>query len=289
MLQWAHGKIFVKFSKKRQLAGEGHFDKTGMQAKSGERLPIFYEDEEILFPLYRMLPHSLARAQEFTLFKLNRHRIKRPMADFGCGDGSFASVLFEDIEFGIDNDPEALAIARKGNAYKRLILSNSEGIPLADNSVKTVISNSVLEHVDELELFLREINRILNPDGLLIFSVPLIQYREHLAKYFGRKTSERLNKEAYHRNLFSSEEWTDILKLTGFELVSQTRYQPDWFVFWYQILRLTGKTGFGLVIPSLPDMVKKRYKAKMIEAIKKSIKCGDKGGSAFFIAEKIKK
>ena len=55
---------------------------------------------------------------------------------------------------------------------------NIEQIELPSDSINTVICNHVLEHVNDIKA-LREINRILVNDGLLIVSVPIIEGWEH--------------------------------------------------------------------------------------------------------------
>lgn len=49
-----------------------------------------------------------------------------------------------------------------------------EAIPLPDASVDAVIANHVLEHVDDDIVALREVRRVLRPDGVAILSVPMI-------------------------------------------------------------------------------------------------------------------
>ncbi|MCK7497583.1 MAG: class I SAM-dependent methyltransferase [Comamonadaceae bacterium] len=51
---------------------------------------------------------------------------------------------------------------------------NLERIELPDRSVKLVIASHVLEHVDDFKAS-REICRILHPDGLLIYMVPIVE------------------------------------------------------------------------------------------------------------------
>lgn len=54
------------------------------------------------------------------------------------------------------------------------LILNIEDINLPDSSVKLVIANHVLEHVDDLRSA-SEISRILRKDGLLICMVPIIE------------------------------------------------------------------------------------------------------------------
>lgn len=49
-----------------------------------------------------------------------------------------------------------------------------EAIPFPDASIDAVIANHVLEHVDDDVVAMREVRRVLRPDGVAILSVPMI-------------------------------------------------------------------------------------------------------------------
>jgi len=51
-----------------------------------------------------------------------------------------------------------------------------QAIPLPDNSFDTVFSAEVLEHVPDPEKALREIYRVLKPQGKLVMSIPHLMY-----------------------------------------------------------------------------------------------------------------
>jgi len=47
-------------------------------------------------------------------------------------------------------------------------------MPFEDASFQTVISNSVLEHIPDLDAVLLETARVLKPGGMFIFASPII-------------------------------------------------------------------------------------------------------------------
>ena len=104
--------------------------------------------------------------------------------DVGCGDGLFAKILFEkatgQIDTGIDFDIVELEKAKKTGMYKRLVNCSITDMPLQDNCYDTIFSNSVLEHIPNLDRAISEIGRILKPEGKLIFTVPSQYLSEHL-------------------------------------------------------------------------------------------------------------
>lgn len=99
--------------------------------------------------------------------------LNHPVLDVGCGDGHFASVTFtEPIDVGMDPwQRDLLECATLGSSvYKDLVLGSATEMPFADESFQTVVSNSVLEHIPDVEMTVREIARVLKPGGACILS-----------------------------------------------------------------------------------------------------------------------
>ncbi len=75
-----------------------------------------------------------------------------PTLDLGCGDGHFASLAFNyPLEVGIDPWEGPLRQAAKSGAYLALIKGSGDTLPFEDASFSSAVSNSVLEHIPELE------------------------------------------------------------------------------------------------------------------------------------------
>ncbi len=88
--------------------------------------------------------------------------LARPVLDLGCGDGHFASLAFDrPLEAGFDPWWGPLTEARKRGAYH--LLSQAEGarMPYPDGTFATVVSNSVLEHIPQVQPVLAEVARVL--------------------------------------------------------------------------------------------------------------------------------
>jgi ubiquinone/menaquinone biosynthesis C-methylase UbiE len=261
-------------------------DKTGVVVSQAKPLEVWWEDPEILYVNYGSFGHSFWRAQELSLFRSHRSQLEKPLLDFGCGDGSFASALFDGVDVGVDIDQEALAMARQFHVHKRLIQSTNSAIPLDDGCMKSAVSNSVLEHVVDLERMLQELYRVLAGNGVFMFTVPVKQYERDLAKYFGRTASLRVNQETYHRNLFEAEEWRCMLERHGFTIFRLMQFQPDWFTFWFRMFRLLGDKGLNMFIPGIREIAWRRYKLQLVNMVRDSIKETTVGNNIFVVARK---
>jgi len=118
-------------------------------------------------PLHR----ALVRAAECRL--LSERELPRPILDIGAGDGSFAWAVFaEPPEVGIDPDGRALREARRLGGYLSLAIGTGASLPFRDGSFASVISNSTLEHIPDLEPVIAEMSRVLAPGGTAVITTP---------------------------------------------------------------------------------------------------------------------
>src|SRR5947207_12297154 len=107
------------------------------------------------------LPLAIERSLECQI--LFKEEFKHPVLDIGCGDGIFASILFDEkIDVGIDPNEMELERAKTYNIYVELIKCFGNAIPKPSRSFNTIFSNSVLEHIPDIESVLKEIHRLLS-------------------------------------------------------------------------------------------------------------------------------
>jgi SAM-dependent methyltransferase len=205
--------------------------------------------------------------------------------DFGAGDGSFAAMLDFPVEWGVDTDPEALAEASALGVYESVVQCSATSIPLPDRSARSVMSNSVLEHVEGLDAVLDEIARVLAPGGRLGLTVPLTRFTEHLTMWFGSRTAAAVNAESSHRNLLTRPQWQEKLHAVGLRPLVVREYQPDWFTYWYRMLRLLGPRGLGAV-PGVRDAAWALWNARWASMVRRSVADIEGGACMFVIAER---
>lgn len=266
-------------------AGAGR-DRTGLAATDAQPLETRWQDGDVIFPHYASLAHSFWRAQELSIFHRHLARLAAPRLDFGAGDGSFASLLLSRVEIGVDTDPAALAVAERRGVYDRLVESTNAAVPLPNGVAGSILSNSVLEHVEQLDAVLAELARLLLPGGALAFTVPVTRYSDHLRLFFGESATRRINAEASHRNLLEESEWLTRLAHHGFRPLVVQQYQPDWFTFWYRMFRFLGARALGRA-PGVQHAVWRVCGARIVEMVRRSINDTEGGANVFVVAERV--
>jgi ubiquinone/menaquinone biosynthesis C-methylase UbiE len=95
--------------------------------------------------------------------------------EIGVGSGLNFPLYGKQVElvYGIDPSPRLLSIARRRAAASgipvELLLGSATAIPLADNSVDTIVMTWTLCSIPDPLAALREMRRVLKPDGNLCF------------------------------------------------------------------------------------------------------------------------
>jgi SAM-dependent methyltransferase len=112
--------------------------------------------------------------------------IKSPVLDLGCNDGLF-DLLWrgfypEAVHItGCDMNRADLDRAIETRTIDKAIVTDGRSLPLEDSCMKTVIANSVLTHVPEVDRLLEEVSRVLRPGGKFLFSIPGPVFENQLA------------------------------------------------------------------------------------------------------------
>lgn len=235
--------------------------------------------------VYYLNPYmSFARGLELTEVEkgIRGLPLDKPILDLGCGNGLVFWALFgkgKEYDFidtyslpfldnndipsdphqssyiGIDINLDVLKSAKKLNLYKALLRCDASCLPFADDSVGTVFSNCVMEHIPDLNSCLSELGRIVKKDGMLIFTVPSEYFDENLffvriarglgmvnlAKRIARKKNERLAQI----HLLSIKEWEVRLKENGFSVKTFRYYLPPRAEMFWDFLCISTELGIG--------------------------------------------
>lgn len=126
--------------------------------------------------------HSYDQSAEFQRIAGNLLLDKLPLCsvtpknilDLGCGTGFFTrklSSLYPNSEvIGLDLSQGMIDFCQERSAKELYLCADAESIPLASNSQDLIYSNLTFQWLDSLDRLLSEINRVLKPNGVLIFS-----------------------------------------------------------------------------------------------------------------------
>jgi ubiquinone/menaquinone biosynthesis C-methylase UbiE len=181
---------------------------------------------------------SVLRGFEAGLYQSHKP-FKKPILDIGCGDGFFASVTFGkgSIDVGVDMEESRIGEARETGVYKKLVTYDGLTLPFADKSFKTIVINSVLEHVSALPKVLSESRRVLAPGGTCMTTVMALPWEKHLfgAKIIGKRYADWMRKKQVHTNLLSIQEWKRAFKKAGFTIDIAYPYMSPTAASWLDI------------------------------------------------------
>jgi SAM-dependent methyltransferase len=100
--------------------------------------------------------------------------------------------------YGVDLSTQALDHA-SGRGLTGLVRAEAGALPFAGGSFNSALLLDVLEHHARPEGLLREVRRVLAPDGVLIVTVPAFQwmwsYADHVLGHYRRYTRHQLDAE----------------------------------------------------------------------------------------------
>jgi len=191
--------------------------------------------KDFLFLHMRDLPYfrALLRAVESRFYQ-DRH-LPSPIYDVGCGDGHFASVTFDQrIDVGLDPWHGPIREARDRGAYRGLVEADAGRAPFPDSYFASAFSNSVLEHIPQVERVLSETARVLKPAAPFLFCVPNESFALNLsiAKSMEKLGLSKLaaayrkafNRISRHVHCDDAVTWAERLRAAGFEVEEHWNY-----------------------------------------------------------------
>ena len=103
-------------------------------------------------------------------FKLEPKNI----VDLGCGTGVFTRELSQRFPqaktTGVDIAEGMIAWCKQQSQSEEYVCADAVSLPFEDNSVDLIFSNLSIQWVEDLEKLFVELNRVLKPEGLLLFT-----------------------------------------------------------------------------------------------------------------------
>jgi SAM-dependent methyltransferase len=154
--------------------------------------------------------------------------------DLGCGDGKLMRILLEAAGWsprlvGVDLDPLETQDALAAGVYQRVHTAPGDRVPEPSSSFDFVYSNSVLEHIADIEPVIAEVARVLRPGGTLLFTVPAAGFHDCMAGPLlpwsdRQRYLQRVDRRCAHRRYWSEAQWRSCLARHGIELAHAVPY-----------------------------------------------------------------
>lgn len=151
----------------------------------------------------------------------------RKVLDFGCGPGSFLSILANEVPgidaVGVDIASPQIEFAAKNIAAKhpgniRFQLLDAERLPYPDGSFDAVTCIEVIEHIHPFlaAKILAEARRVLKPDGVFVLTTPNYRSLWPLIEWALEKASP-VKYHDQHISKFTPNSLVKFLEACGFE------------------------------------------------------------------------
>lgn len=259
-------------------------------------------DKDYLWLHLRDLPYfrAMLRAVEARFYQ--DFELSSPSLDVGCGDGHFASITFEHpLDVGLDPWGGPIRQAARLGGYRFLVQANGAQMPFQDSYFASVVSNSVLEHIPQVEVVLAETARVLQPGALFLFSVPNSRYLSELSvpswlrwlglSKLGDRYVEWFRQMSRVFHAVGPEVWQVRLEKSGFRLEKWWHYFSshamrllEWgHYFGLPTLLAHSLTGRWILVPTRWNLaLTKRLVRRYTEAIP-----DPQGTFTFYVARKI--
>jgi SAM-dependent methyltransferase len=125
--------------------------------------------------------------------------------DIGCGTGVVIEALTKDGRTVIGLEPSAAGADIAASFGQTVLPTTLESLRLPSGSIRAISLFDVLEHIADRQALLREVRRVLKPDGYLVLTVPAMTWlwssfdedeRHHL-RYTKRTLSAELSASGF--------------------------------------------------------------------------------------------
>ena len=145
--------------------------------------------------------------------------------DVGCQGGQFSRQIMDrnNEVWGVELNAEAAELARE-RGIRVKVADVEEGLPFESASFDVVNAGEMLERIYDTKLFLDECNRVLKPDGTLIFTAPNLnslenRFRVLAGGYLAMSGAYPEDHYGEHIRIFNLAKLRELCGATGFRFV----------------------------------------------------------------------
>lgn len=209
------------------------------------------------------IPHLGLRGRAWAILGELKNEKKKKVLDAGSGPGLYALHLAEKGHFvtGIDIDKEKVKlsteIAKRMGSTAEFVAGDLCALPFPDNSFEVIVCSDVIEHIPDDRKALREMARVLRPEGKLVltttgnnpFTKNLIETFEHCKAGYDEEDFRRLIEGTglalvKVRPLFSilgKAAWLANRRLSKHKKLSALLFYP---LFWLHLAEYAARVGY---------------------------------------------
>jgi ubiquinone/menaquinone biosynthesis C-methylase UbiE len=161
------------------------------------------------------------------LRKFSDLRKDKVVLEIGCGNGYGARLIKKYFSpkkiYGIDLDEKMIQLAKQKNKDSVVVFEVGDVLNLKfkSNQFDAIFDFGILHHVIEWKDALKELKRVLKPEGQLILEDLSIETFNGFFGWIMKKTF----KHPYEK-MFNKDEFIDYLKSLGFEIIEEKTYAP---------------------------------------------------------------
>ena len=214
-----------------------HRPSRGAEAKPADET-VRPQSRDFLYPYLDQAPAALALERATQCARLARLPFRRPILDAGCGDGTFARILFHGVvvDAGIDANAVELERAREMRCFSEVHAAGAERLPFDAGQFATVLASRSLAGGTDPERVLRELHRVLERGGALYAAVPTARWADFLfvsgclARLGLRRAADGYAALAARlldtRSALEPQAWTAMLERVGFSVERCEPYLP---------------------------------------------------------------
>lgn len=250
------------------------------------------------------LPLAMERWLECEIYKTKS--FAHPILDIGCGEGMYAYILFDEkIDTGIDPNAKELDRAKEYGAYDELINCFGNAIPKPDKSYQTIFSNSVMEHIPQIDNVLKEAYRLLADNGKMYVTVPTDMFDQYSVVYqvisgvgmdgLAKKYRVFFNRFWAHYHFYDKSGWVEVFERNGFKIFESREYASKTLCFANDFLAPFSIISFivkkisnkWFLFPHLRKIAAKMLNVAFLPFVKKTQHFEGRGGLIFFELGKV--
>lgn len=182
--------------------------------------------------LYQTRKDWLSRRDSLAhwLLGLIRPRPGATFLDVACGDGTLlAASRWTGLDcYGIDISDQAVRSAHRNLGQRGVIVGDGAMLPFPDNSFDYVTNIGSLEHYLEMERGVREMARVLKPEGLACILLPNA-FGLTWSVWHAWRSGDLANDEHQPIQRFATRyAWQALLESNGLKVQRTVGYEQSW-------------------------------------------------------------